>query len=801
MKPYVFVGALLTVCLSACVSQSPHETETASPPVTSTFGATFTPPRRTPTRTPTRFRPTQTPRPTETPSFVYGELPTPPGAVEDPGDRLSTPSPEALLGLIDWVNKQYGMAQRSGSDDPTSNGPTFDDLYALRDVVGHEIGRHYPGGLPDPALVFSMPLTSDWFAFYPAQYAQLLSNGAFQLIAARGQELADGRELSLGVFGATARVYTVELDHDARAEWLLHVHWSDIGAVTWLALDDDEAGELRRLENELPDLVNAYGDDSFALLEDFTGDGLTDVIEVDARYMMGTDFGTFYVAQGTPQGFVLRQSIHQSIGGYLSDGLQYEVIRPDGADLATFAVSDPHDLNWGCYWNTVTTYRWPNGQPRQTVTGESAPNTAECALAKAVAVGSDLNYEAAISLLESSISRLDASDPAQAPKALFARYRLAILDALVGRSTAARTHWTWFVEHYTGSQTFKQNVLQPILERNDLNGLELCSLFTNELDALPEEWVGFVNATAALNAYPASWDVYPPAVCPLPDLLYERLTRIPKGIVGSPEDALRAAGLEPTEVREYRIGGNNPSAWFALVSQEPMFLVGYVPAESGYAWKLLTGFAQNDTLDTVIDGDVTNDGVPELAYVFQREDDSDCSAGLSGYRVFVSTLSSAGVVSMGQDFCVTVDQAKDADTFLADQDFDGRVDWVQERLEAQYGASNLTADRSGPVTWFSPEEVMSMARRSSEQVPDLIVQLYGGQDPGVVREQLQAELDALPISTGAAAYARQQREYLIAVSYELAGDANQAATAFRDLARSQTPTLWAYLARLHLQAK
>lgn len=801
MKPYVLVGAFVAVCLSACVSQPPLETETASPSQVSTRGPTSTQPRRTPTRTPTRFRPTQTPRPTETPSPVYGELPTPPGGVANPGDRLSTPSPESLLGLIDWINRQYGRAQASGTGDPASNGPTFDDLTALRDVVGKEIGFHYSSGFPDPALVFSRPLTSDWYPFYPPQYAHLLNDGAFQLIAARSKDLEADREFPLGALGGTAHVYAVELDHDAQAEWLLHVYWSDLGAVTWLALDSEEAGELRRLEVELPDLVNTYGDDSFALLEDFTGDGLTDVIEVDARYLMGTDFGTFYVAQGTPQGFRLRQSIDQAIGGYLSEGLQYEVSRPDGAGVAAFVVSDPHDLNWGCHWNTVTTYRWPNGQPRQTITGEGAPSTAECALAKAVAVGSDLKHEAAISLLESAVSRLDPSDSEQAPQALFARYRLAVLDALAGRTAAARTHWTWFVDHYAESETFKQEVLQPTLEREELNGLELCSLFTNTPKALPEEWAGFVNATAALNAYPASWDIYPPAVCPLPDLLYERLTRIPTGIVGSPADALQAAGLEPTEVREYRIGGANPPAWFALVSKEPMFLVGYVPTNNGYAWKLLTGFAANDTLKTVIDGDITNDGVPELAYVFQRADESDCSVGLRGYRVFVSTLSSAGVVSMGQDLCVTADQANDPDTFLADQNFDGWVDWVQERLEAQYGASPLTADRTGPATWFSPEEILAMARGSSDPAPDLIAHLYNGEDPGAVREQLQAELATLPTSPGTADYSRQQREFLIAVSYELAGDVDLAAAAFGDLARSQSPTLWAYLAGLHLQSK
>lgn len=790
--------------LSGCLNISPQQTEiervdivstNTTTPVT-THNPTSTP--NLPSATPT-FEPTATPPalPTLIPGknpFVY---------------RLTNPSPEGLLGLMDTLNTQYGYFGHSYDNEGNLIFDSMlDELSNVFHVTATETNFYYPDGFPDPQIVWSYyPFTKrDDFPVFPSVYLDSLTNAVFDDFNRhpdhlKDQGVIDGR-------GYTVKVYPIELDQDPQSEWFVRMDWEEIAALSWLVLDQNSDKDYIRFRQSLPDntWIPATSSLEVEALQDFTGDGITDVILVETGYLMGTDFYEFIIAQGTKDGFEELRSMSEAVSVTVSENDYYTIDIPPGSKWLTLTLSEPHKINWDCTWATKTSYRWPYGNEQIVVSGSETPRTPECSLARAVSLLDPVDNITAIRLLENAIGHFDQSDANQRAKLLFAHYRLAILYALLDQDALSRQHLEWFVENSTESERYLKDNLFSLLKEKKISVIKLCDRMYSAGAKIPDEWEEYLGATVAAHAYPGSTEIYPPAICPLQDIILDQLRKVDLTEQPISEKALADQMIPVTLLQTYPFPDQAHSATFMMIRERTPYIAGYVPTRSGWKWEVLKEFDVLEELPHAFSRDVTGDGFPELAY-FQKYKYWYCPENEEGYEVLLTTSIGSGLVSVTHNFCNPVNQALDLADYLPDENRDGIVDWVADEIRRYAGDSAFIAERTGPAMWFTPNEIAAFFPRENfdeektDEIDQLTDELYENKDVSIVRQKLMSRRNDLDVNDPLANWQWQRLSYLIAVSYELEGETDQAIELFTSILRSQEQTLWGNLTQLHLTLK
>jgi hypothetical protein len=533
-------------------------------------------------------------------------------------------------------------------------------------------------------------------------------------------------------------------------------------------------------------------------LQDFTGDGLTDLIYLQSYYAMGTDWGTFYIAQGSPSGISVIDEVQQVIGGYLSEGLMYEIGTPPGSSWLTLTLTQPNSINWGCEWQTDSYHSWPYGTIQTIIRNENPPFTPECNLAQAVDITNLPDTQSAITYLERAINAFDPTDPEQAAKLLFARYRLSILYALNNQQPAAQRQFVRFIEEYSGPPQFVNDQLVPLLSDEQLNPLSLCNIVAEaNWSVLPEAWLGFVNATAALNAYPYSAEVYPPAICPFRDILIRLVRTIQFDPRTSPEELFVEAGIPYQLITGYPIAHTNEYVWLALVGAETHYVAAYFPEDASFEWQITFRFDPFIGSPEVFRQDTTGDGYQELVIYGQVDKSGICDHNQDTYELFLTTSVGFGYLSIADYECVHEDEPMDFNSYLADENRDGLVDWVMEEAVGSDDYSNLTAERTEPLMWFSASEVESMFQQtdSPDSMPEFLENIRG--NPSEVRDELLARIDSFDLHDPEQHRIWQRMVFYIGLSYEIQSDTSGALNWYSRIIEDGFPSIWLYLSSLN----
>lgn len=788
--------------LSGCLGIAPtaNEIEPAKIVPSSTIALTSilvtTPMQRLPTATPTF---TATATPPSIPTLVSNR--------NSSVYQLTKPSPADFLGLIDTINTQHSyFNSHYGYEDNAEFDFMLNELSNLRDVIDAEIKFYYPNGFPNPEIVWNYypPTNDEWFFYFPSVFLNILTDAVFNDLNRNYHDLKD--EGAIEGNGYVIRSYPVELDHDSQPEWLVRIDWEKITALSWVVLDQNLEQGYTRLKLSPPSnlWLPTTWEERIEVLQDFTGDVLTDIILVNQGYAMGTDFYSFYIAKGTKDGFQELRSISKTLSVTVSTGSDYKIETPPGSHWLNLALSDPHNINWGCTWDTQTSYRWPNGIEQITITGKEMPQTPECSLAQAVKLYEPVDNSTAIRLLENAVAHFDNSDINQYGKSLFAHYRLAILYALEDQDSRSRQHLQWLVENISESNSFLTKNITSILGTPKINAISLCDMiYAASESEIPKSWENYIDATAALHAYPYSNEIYRPAICPLREILADNLEKVNLTVQPISEKALTDQGIPVVAVQTYPFPDQERPASFMLVGVKTLYVLGYVPTLEGWEWRLLDTFDAGNGLPQAFFQDVTNDGFPELAY-FQEYRYWYCPENEQGYKIFLTTSSGLGFVSLTYYVCSPVGETFDIASYLPDDNKDGVVDWVTEQIRESAGDSFLSAERIEPVTWFTPDEIRSFLPEENNTVdnkPDIISELYTGNNLSITRQKLMAERDGLNPYDLFADREWQRLTYLIAVSFEIEGQADKAVEAFTSVLQSENQTLWGNLAELHLMGK
>jgi hypothetical protein len=801
MKHFQNFFVLLTCIglLSGCLNASQKETEGVNFLATNTITpVTTTVPILTPTlpaATPTLEA---TPTPPPLPALVHGE--------NSSAYQLTEPAPEGLLALIDIINMQHSYFERAsrGEDNQEVNF-MLDELFTLLHVTDAEIGFHHPDGFPDPEIVWNYyPFTNhDTYPVFPSAYLDSLMNAVLQELNRRsGDFKAPG---TIDGKGYTLKRYRLELDHDPQPEWLVRMDWEEIVALSWLVLDQNPDGSYTKLAQSLPDsewLV--LSGVTIETLQDFTGDGLTDIISLKQGYAAGTDWYIFYVAKGTKDGFQELDSIDHAVSVTNSSVEPHFMIEtPPGSNWLTLTIVDPHRINWDCGWDTKTSYRWPNGIEQITITGKEIPQTPDCSLARAVSLLDPVDNTTAIQLLENAIGQFDEKDMEQRGKLLFAHYRLAILYALSDQDSLSRQHLAWLIESLTGSEQYLKENLLLLLGEKKISPMKLCDILYSAVAEIPVSSEKYMGATAAAHAYPGSSEIYPPAICPLQDIIMDQLRKVDMTVQPIPEKVLTDQMIPIALNQTYPFPDEAHPASFMLIREKTPYIAGYVPALDGWNWRILEEFDATEEPPHTFFKDVTGDGFPELAY-FQKHRYWPCPENEQGYKVFLTTSAGTGFVSVTNYVCNPVHKTLDLAKHLPDENGDGVVDWVADQIRQYAGDSVLTAERVGLPTWFTPYEIRSFIpedNNSNDNKVNVISELYESNNPSRVRQKLVNGRNSLNPADPFADREWQRLTYVIAVSYEIEGQSDKAIAAFISVIQSKNQTLWGNLAELHLVPK
>lgn len=582
-------------------------------------------------------------------------LPTLPEIKSASSYTLGTPSPIDLMEQVALASKlnELSAAQYSFENVNPEIEALGNDVEGLRHTLDQEFDLYYSGHLPDPSLVLQYyPLKGNNGLFYPHIYLDLLSDSVFEDITKGSISLSNSNPIKTEHYEVEA--YSIELDHDPSPEWLVKILWKDIVSFTWLVLDQNADGSYRRLQAGLPNIsFDSSLDNTIDLIKDFTGDGITDVLYQDYTYVWGTEQRIFYVIKGSPDGFQQIGKVSQSVRVDASDGDEYEIKVPPEVPGITIIFRDPNSISWGCNWDTIETYRWPNGIQQKTVEGTKPPQTPHCQLAQAVRVDDPPDIATSIQLLESVVRSMPANDPFR----LFAHYRLSVLYALSGSDALSRQHFEWFVNHYQKSKTLLDQKLKPMLLMEQINPIELCNLFlpqtTEAYETIPEGWRDYISVGRALNAYPFSSEPYPPAICPIESVLIGKMTSVLFDPYQSPEAALKEAGVPVASAHPYVFDHQKPPAWFVLLNNlYSPYVVGYIPEqEDGSKWKIIKRFDHVISFPEVFSKDTTGDGFLELVFYAKPRESWGCKERELGRVILMITSFGSGSTSVSDIFC------------------------------------------------------------------------------------------------------------------------------------------------------
>jgi hypothetical protein len=810
-----FISAMLLLLLVTACSPDQPAISTSDLTLTSRASSTNSPTASPTVRPPYTPRPTNTPRPTitrratqisaqTTPAATPTVTPLPifnllAGNASPSHYQLATPEPGYLSHIINQESEQY-QAAFWNTEDWTYREVLRDDRLALFRAATYELQVHYPQGLPDPQLAFSIhgdPYT--WGDEY-AIFMPILQAGIFDLLS--NQDFYDLKPFLRPY--VEIKIFRAELDGDPGIEWLAITHLSQYLLHTWLRIDTLSDGTYQ-LMPYVADMFNyVIYTNEHALVEgvgDFNNDGLTDILINTPWYFGGGYNQNFLFAQGSSVGFEISSTIKAR--AFETEGyVEYSVVKPPEADQLILTITDPHNLNWGCRYDTITTYKWSTGNLRTTEEGTEPPLTAECYLARAVTLGTPLNPDTDIPLLRQALVLFTEDDPEDIPKIAFAHYRLAVLYALKHDDVQARAHLKAFLDfnRLAGSELVEtvNTEVASLLSAPRLDPFTLCSWIASKTYEHFPDWEDHVNVNTVYHVYPMSYEIAPDALCPMyqvVDWILESVTVVP-GF--SPASALVSAGLPVVTAQSLWLPGWQEPAWLVLLQLDRYYLVSYRPWETENPWEEEDWFSPNSGEATWLNQDVTGDGYPEIAFAVPS------GANTGNYLVSITSMVSEGIIlAVTTRTTVPTGEQLNLAEILADHDHDGVSD-AAIAAAIQWYDSLPPLEPFDPPIWLTFSEWSDMLRSArqaqlqKEAEPEVLSALFEGADPARTRIELTKLLDDAQGADPSTLLYRQRLMYLVGLSYELEGQADLAVATYIQVILANPDSLWSALAACNL---
>lgn len=826
------VFVIVVLGLSACSrgrSTPAANTPAAQASATSQPSATLSPtPERKPTQTPTTSlsgsvatsiatanapSSLQTALPTELP---LPSLPDLSGSADD--YEPATPSQEQLLELTIFAHRQletvYGINQYGNRDEGRAERWSwlFDnvqsELYAFSEALDAAFLKAYPDQLPDPTPLFGEPYAG-WWTDYPflAPYPPRFVVGAVVTeINKTGQQFVAEEEILVGPFSLDP--YPAELDGTPGQEWVVHIWVTAMdarynGTAMWQALDENSDGTLSLLGDPVP--AQPYLWSSTFQVTDLTGDGLSDLIAQSTAVGFGMQRTDLIAYQWTPTGFTEMSHIRhwEDLGIDELTGEQSIKFFPE--THPGLRVNTDVNHSWGCVYKTTEVYRWTGGVEQRVETKTMDTEDPACLLARAADAYSGMSPEEAKGMLERALAGFDPDIEEDGAKISFAHYHLAIIEAALGNDTQARLHLRnvapWFAEDTITAEYLDENLV-PLLRKGQLNAEEICALvFDAPSGVFGSWWEGL--------KHPFQYGGLTTSDLCNPDKLTEwSLQSVLDELNASPETTLQVTNFDPSWTTSFSIHGVEQPVLLATVNQEQDYqrLFSKVPQAEGVRWIWLDSYPGLDGPAEWINEDITGDGAIDLALAFPRGESDYCESWEHETEVFIAGKFSDDnnvIASFSIDICHTAKEPLDLHILMADEDGDGLSDRLEQEIEdltKYYPTLTVPEWGASGSIWFNRSTIFDQYDATAEQEAETLKSLFSNTNPAKAREQLFAMRGNLMPDEPGRNY-RQQIDYLIALSYELEGQTDEAVNRYLQLARETPQTLWSSLAAVKIRHK
>lgn len=750
-----------------------------------------------PSPSPTRAEPTATELPTDTATPTEAPSPTQPaihGSVTD--YRLADPSADGLLDL-------YTEAQRQGDlCFSTINNKYWleSDSVSLEKAIVLNLQHFYPQGVPTPQRLLDIQWGQNCGYFVPDP--ALLTDAAWDYL--KDRHWSNSSKLSTPDFDVD--INKIELDGDPQPEWLLRVAFVKLPETVWFTVNEAADGQYQRLSSEAlpPERTFLSGGTDLTSIEDLTGDGLTDLILVSQSYFGGTTVETARVLRGSAGGFKLMRSL--SVASFVLDGDSSIEVEHAATGQPYLHLIHGHDINWGCSWTTEETYSWSGGVEQVMKKGENPPQTPYCAVAKAISfLSKPVDNLTAIQLLEGAVKTFAVTPANQPDYELFVHYRLAVLYALQGQQAAARQHLLWLKNYaattlaYATTADYRSFVLDSVeteLNSAQISPIRLCDAMERHAYLLADR-LDYLRIASAIHIYPLDSEPYPPAFCPMDDVLAQALPKSLLPTNTSQEVVFGQVGVKLAYVQPLLLAKGD-EAWTMILQLHEPRLVNLVNGQVSpvvHTFKHIVGSL------VTLDEDLTGDGLTDRAFAYRLDASYYCQSDNDPYDIVVVVpQADAELKTLASVECAPAGQFLNLHTLLADKDGDGVSDWVQTQLDKPQGQGYVAVR---DPAWLAFDTQLGLKPNENElnglrQVDDAF---YKTPTSVQTRALLQQALAAIPTADPNAPRVQQHFQYLLALSYELDGDTQSAIQGYYDIWANPTHTLWGNLAASHLQHK
>ncbi len=549
-------------------------------------------------------------------------------------------------------------------------------------------------------------------------------------------------------------------------------------------------------------------------IRDVNGDGITDFVINQTIGGFG-EFATLYhVILGSHDEMHVIESTARA-GDNSGRLLTYWTeeqwsLSPDN-HLPMLELTRFEDLTpWDCIISSKKTYQWIGNRERVTEYPVTYPDTAICKIAYAE-TGDFADRRERIRLLNAAYNHKDGLS---SEYKVFVLYKLALLHALEGEDWAARQYINVLNQIAATGETpiaaYLSETIQPLLEEPIVQPYKLC-LAAEALQQFSDKTPGNLFTGFSTYPYTGFQEGYQGALCNSMDILPDVLNTISPA--GNPEDALHNAGI-PTMFTVSFEHASHPATWLVAVPEDdPEYLLTGAPNGQVvffYAYNPEIGWKELGKVSFFADivfqtDDINRDGVPDVAVVTKSPyKDNICKGSLYESKLLITQVEGRTLLyNAPYHICLPKDQIFDFDTFLADENQDGTVDWVTNELAKNYDTSvilDTPEDALRDQLWFAtPEQVFGNGNPET-LFENLATQVLTSTTPWEYRDEILRYKGRW--TTDENEEGRNLRaglDYLLALTYELEGNEDQAKAAFFEIWQNESDTVWAYLAASRLE--
>ncbi len=781
-RPFIVLLVFCLLWLAACGADAPEvlPTATAVPPQPT---ATATqPPTALPSPTmgvveTAVVTPASSATPTFTPKAIDPSTPSPfPPFQAGDNFQLRIPDSELIAQILsETLAQQQAFKALSDSSKSAVLEAEFASLFSL---IDRDITHYYPHGFADSETVVKEPHESDYLSFGSIRAIWQ----AYVLQALNDNKIILSDQTTIEIPYAHLTPWEIERKLGGDPAWLLFV------------VPDFQGNKPLFLPGLLPvvrqsnmeyalfpnNFSRAYFPEYTNILTDYdlTGDGQQDIIIDIGSEAGGVMAHRLEVYSWEASSIVQLANIYADNGKY-TDSPRVEIGDYNEDGFSDIRITHQKWMDLGCQYEEVELYSWRGTEPQYTQTSNLADKP-ECDAARAITqnlssqsiyIGDvilspeNLSVDERITMLDRSLANTTIETAPFVDYIALLRLHLAMAYQSKGENELALAT---MASIHDLPQTEFSTAIQNIFLATDEDLVASCRLMYQD------EWFRSLDMNAnddllaqlgMLRNYGYPTTALQRRMCPFPMVIAGLLERLSLPVSLSPEAAFAANHIEILFQHEFNIDDDLENEWLVIV--EPAAPQVVILDAVDDTWQL---YRLAELIPPVTDIQVqaitdTLDGSPLLLL-----------------------QATQNIYSW---FCWG-DQQTDILTIGLSEGVHGLVDHTIACADESLPLRSDSLDNSffeSPVDFFYNQQI--------NQIEEMI--LAGERPFPDLQNELNDLIDKLPNDTPSHQMMHNRLLYLSGLTYELAGDNNQAVTTYLSLIRQAPNSPWSWLAWARLE--